>query len=85
MVKHSLCIYGGIILGDTFLRGDLYKAKRYLFAAEKRLEHVDDINNVQTLRCAIACYTKMGDLFFQESILLGKDMHKKTTININKK
>ena len=75
---HPLCIYGGIILGEAhFLRGDLYKAKRYLFAAEKRLEHVDDINNVQTLRCAIACYTKMGDLFFQEAILLDKDTHKK--------
>jgi tetratricopeptide (TPR) repeat protein len=64
-----LCIYGGIILGEAyFLQGDLDKAKRYLCAAEKRLENVDGKNSAQTLRCAISCYTKMGDIFFKESL-----------------
>ena len=65
---HPLCIYGGVILGEAyFLKGDLDKAKKYLLAAEKRLEYVDDKKSAQTLRCAIACYIKLGDLFFQES------------------
>jgi tetratricopeptide (TPR) repeat protein len=65
---NSLSIYAGVILGEAnFLLGKLAIAKRYLLAAERRLEHVNNNRSAQVVRSAIACYTKLGDVFFFEA------------------
>ena len=81
----SLCIYAGVILGEAYcLKGDIGMAKKYLLAAERRLEHVEDAKSAQTLRAAIACYTKMGDVFCTEAQLAkdnGDFEHEKTSVD----